>query len=125
MAGRGVSTFDQTINLDDRNNSEITRAVLLRTEGKYNRALRIFKKFLALHPTAVSPPDIQSYKGFLEFVAKNMKGRPGSKEMLTVLTVNRFRRDFKAGLLLRQGYNMLESIFITVREVSISLTRDK
>ncbi|KAA8644630.1 hypothetical protein EYZ11_012631 [Aspergillus tanneri] len=102
MAGRGVSTFNQTINLDDHDNSELTRAVLPRTEEKYDRALRRFDKFLALHPTAVSPPDIRSYKGFLEFVAKNMKGRLGSKEMPTVETVDRFCKDFEAGLLLRR-----------------------
>ncbi|EAW17144.1 uncharacterized protein NFIA_005060 [Aspergillus fischeri NRRL 181] len=116
MAGRGVSTFDQTINLDGHDNSELTRAILPRTEEKYDRALRRFDKFLALHPTAVSPPDIRSYKGFLEFVAKNMKGRLGSKETPTVETVDGFRRDFEAGLLLRRGYNMPENVSTTVRE---------
>lgn len=44
MAGRGVSKFDQTINLDDHDNSELTRAILPRTEEKYDRALRRFDK---------------------------------------------------------------------------------
>ncbi|KAF5862047.1 hypothetical protein ETB97_012193 [Aspergillus alliaceus] len=45
-----------------------------------------------------------------------MKRRLGSKEMPTVDTVDGFRRDFEAGLLLRRGYNMPDNISITVRE---------
>jgi len=61
------SHFDQVVDLGEHDNSEIKRAVLPHTESKYERA-----RFLKLHPQAVDPPDIKSYKAFMEFYGKNM-----------------------------------------------------
>ncbi|KAN0081916.1 hypothetical protein V8E54_003214 [Elaphomyces granulatus] len=66
------SHFDQVVDLGEHDNSEIKRAVLPHTESKYERALRIYDQFLKLHPQAVDPPDIKSYKAFMEFYSKNM-----------------------------------------------------
>ncbi|KAJ5104518.1 hypothetical protein NUU61_001865 [Penicillium alfredii] len=60
-----------------------------------------------LHPKACSPPNIPSYKGFMEFVARGMKGRIGKTP--TVGTIEGFRRDFEAGLVLRRDYKTPEN----------------
>ena len=49
-----------------------------------------------LHPQAVDPPDIKSYKAFMEFYSKNTPGR--LDERPTVGTVEDFRGDFEAGM---------------------------
>ncbi|CAI7595548.1 unnamed protein product [Penicillium discolor] len=110
MSKDQTTNFTFVVDFDDHDNSEILRAVLPRTKRDYRRALRIFDKlvplnngsssgghcsrFLSLHPKAVNPPDIQTFKAFMEFAARGMKGRITSK--LTVATVDGFRGNFEA-----------------------------
>ncbi|KAL4938218.1 hypothetical protein BDV06DRAFT_232018 [Aspergillus oleicola] len=61
----------RVIDLDDHDGKKIKTAVLPRTSRKYDRTLIIFDRFLELHPAACFPPDIKSYKGFLELYARN------------------------------------------------------
>ncbi|KAN0073500.1 hypothetical protein V8E54_008720 [Elaphomyces granulatus] len=90
------SHFGQVVDLDEHDNSEIKRAILPHTESKYERALRIYDQFIKLHPQAVDPPDIKSYKAFMEFYSKNTPGRLDDRP--TVVTVEDFRGDFEAGM---------------------------
>ncbi|KAB8070465.1 hypothetical protein BDV29DRAFT_197996 [Aspergillus leporis] len=106
--------FTQLIDLEEHDNSEMKQAILNRTKAKYDRTLGIFDKYLVLHPKASWPLDIRSYKGFLEFVARNTKGR--LEERPTVGTIEGFRRDFEAGLVLRRGYETPENVSTTLRE---------
>jgi carbonic anhydrase len=59
-------------------------------------------------------PDIQSFKGFTEFMAKNLKGQV--KENTTVRTVDSYYQDFVTALS-RQGRIIPENISTTIREV--------
>ncbi|GIJ84633.1 hypothetical protein Asppvi_003482 [Aspergillus pseudoviridinutans] len=97
MAGKNLATtFTHVIKLDEHDNSEVKRSVLDRTEAKYNRILNIFDLFLKLHPRASPLPDIKSFKGFMEFMAKNLKGQ--IEENATVGTVDSYHREFVTAL---------------------------
>ncbi|OJJ98557.1 hypothetical protein ASPACDRAFT_31552 [Aspergillus aculeatus ATCC 16872] len=113
MAAKAAKQY-QTINLDNHDDSEIKRAVLDRTKASYDRALATFDDFLELHPGASWPLDIRSYKGFMEFVSKNMPGRLGTHP--TLETVESFRRNFEAGLLLRRDFKIQEHMSTTIKE---------
>ena len=76
-------------------------------------------RFLKLHPHAVNPPDIQSYKAFLEFYSKNTPGRLGDRP--TVGTVEDFRRDFEAGMSRCQNYRFPDQVSTTIREVRLKI----
>ena len=90
-----AANFTFVVDFDHYDNSEILRAVLPRTKQDYRRALYIFDKlvplvnaltsgghfsrslitsvrFLSLHPKAVNPPDIQTFKAFIEFAARGI-----------------------------------------------------
>ncbi|KAE8384279.1 hypothetical protein BDV23DRAFT_177174 [Aspergillus alliaceus] len=90
-----ISSFTQLVNLKDHDNSKTKPAVLDRTKAKYDRTLEIFDQFLELYLKVSWSLDIRSYKGFLEFVARNMKGR--LEQRPTVGSIDGFHRDFKAG----------------------------
>ena len=124
----------KTINLDNHNNSEIQRSVLDRTEREYDRALKYFDvyaipnlnplittyytRFVANHAGAVSPPDIRTYKGFMEFLGRNLKGRLSKGKAPVLSTLDGMRRDLDAGLARRRDYHVPEHVSTTVREVS-------
>ncbi|PYI00196.1 hypothetical protein BO71DRAFT_455086 [Aspergillus ellipticus CBS 707.79] len=118
-----MSHFTQVVDLAEHNNSEIKRVVLPRTEAKYERALQIFDKFIELHPRAVDPPDIQSYKAFMEFFGRNTKGRLGEKP--TVGTAEDFRRDYEAGMSKIRKHDFPDYISTTIKEWIPTELKDK
>ncbi|KAL4900480.1 hypothetical protein BDW74DRAFT_170858 [Aspergillus multicolor] len=67
MAHNLTGKFNFVVNLDDHDNKEIQRAVLPRTTNRYERALIIFDK-------TCFPPDIQTYKVFLETALARERG---------------------------------------------------
>ncbi|KAJ5471000.1 hypothetical protein N7530_008357 [Penicillium desertorum] len=84
------------IDLDNIDNKVITREVLPRTEKDYEEALNLFDTFVELHPTSQNPPNLQTSKGFLLWLALNKKGRIEEKPALD--TLQGLRRDFQAGM---------------------------
>jgi hypothetical protein len=70
-----------------------------------------------LHPAARSPPDIKTYKGFLEFYARNTAGR--IEEKPTTETVENFRRDFETALARLRGFCVPKNMSNTFLEVWI------
>ncbi|KAN0069665.1 hypothetical protein V8E54_011971 [Elaphomyces granulatus] len=80
-------------------------------------------RFLKLHPQAVDPPDIKSYKAFMEFYSKNTPGR--LEERPTVGTVEDFRGDFEAGMSRRRKYRFPDQVSTTIREWILSWLKDK
>ncbi|THC87771.1 hypothetical protein EYZ11_012784 [Aspergillus tanneri] len=106
----------KVINLDNHDNSEIQRSVLDRTEREYDRVLSYFDMFVTNHPGAVSPPDIRTYKGFMEFLAMNLKGRLSEDKTPVLSTLEGKRRDLDAGLARRRNYNVPEHVSTTIRE---------
>jgi hypothetical protein len=74
-------------------------------------------RFLELHPAARSPPDIKTYKGFLEFYAKNTTGR--IKEKPITKTMKDFHWDFKTALAQLRDFYVPKNILITIKEVCI------
>ncbi|KAJ5808824.1 hypothetical protein N7474_010093 [Penicillium riverlandense] len=115
--------FSHLVDFGEHDNSEIARAILPRTGEKYDRALDIFDKFISLHPQAINPPNIKTYKAFLEFAARGMKGR--IEEKPTIGTVESFRRDFEAGMSLRRKYNFSTEVSTTLREWIIQGLKEK
>ncbi|KAN0068340.1 hypothetical protein V8E54_013536 [Elaphomyces granulatus] len=117
------SHFDQVVDLGEHDNSEIKRAVLPHTESKYERALRIYDQFIKLHPQAVDPPDIKSYKAFMEFYSKNTPDRLDDRP--TVGTAEDFRGDFEAGMSRCRNYRFPDQVSTTIREWIPSALKDK
>lgn len=132
MAHNLAGKFDFIVNLDDHDNKEIKRAVLPRTTKKYKRALMIFDKhdsprpfevlhtkisfrFLSLHPGTCSPPDIRTYKAFLEFYPRNTPGRLDLYP--TDRTIEGFRREFETALARERGFSVPDSMSNTMQEV--------
>ena len=74
-------------------------------------------RFLKLHPQAADPPDIKSYKAFMEFYSKNTAGR--LDERPTVGTVEDFRGDFEAGMSRCRKYRFPDQVSTTIREVRL------
>ncbi|GFF77413.1 hypothetical protein IFM53868_02081 [Aspergillus udagawae] len=123
MPNKPVAKFTCVINLDDHDDKEIKRAVLPRTAEQYERSVKIFDQFLALHPAARSPPDIKTYKGFLEFYAKNTTGR--IEERPTMETVENFRRDFETALARFRDFRVPKNMSNTLKEYIISDLKTK
>jgi hypothetical protein len=80
------------VDFDSHDNSETKVNVLPRTAKGYARTLLLFDRFCELHPQAVSPPNIQTFKAFMEWVGRLMNGRLAARP--TVDTMESFRRDF-------------------------------
>lgn len=133
-----TANFTFVVDFDKHDNSEILRAVLPRTKEDYQRALRIYDKcvplnnaspsggrfsrsltasvrFLSLHPWAANPPDIKTFKAFMEFAARGMKGRIAARP--TVATVDGFRGNFEAGMAFYRGHKFPKQTSTTIREV--------
>ncbi|RAQ76875.1 hypothetical protein COH21_008703 [Aspergillus flavus] len=102
----------KTIKLENHDNSETKRSVLDRTEKEYDRALM----FVANHEGAVSPPDIRTYKGFMEFLGRNVKGRLSKGKTPVLSTLDGMRRDLDAGLARRRSYHVPEHVSTTIKE---------
>ncbi|KAE8387077.1 hypothetical protein BDV23DRAFT_174933 [Aspergillus alliaceus] len=83
----------KTIKLENHNNAEIKRSVLDHTKREYDRALTYFDIFVANREGAVSPPDIRTYKGFMEFLGKNLKGHLTKGKTPVLSTLEGMRRD--------------------------------
>ncbi len=76
-----------------------------------------------MHPGAVLLPDIKIYKGFMEFLGINIKGRLDKNGVPILEILEGKRRRLEAGLASR-GFLTPENISITVREVSNSAPLD-
>jgi carbonic anhydrase len=133
-----TDNFTFVVDFDKHDNSELLRAVLPRTKNDYRRALRIYNKFvplnnasslggrlsrsliasvrfLSLHPKAVNPLDIQTFKAFIEFTARGIKGRITARP--TVATIDGFRGNFEAGMSFYREYKFPKETSTTIREV--------
>ncbi|KAF5855373.1 hypothetical protein ETB97_009348, partial [Aspergillus alliaceus] len=104
------------IKLENHDNSEIKRSVLDRTERQYDRALQYFDIFVTNHTGALSPPDVRTYKGFMEFLERNLKGRLSKGKAPVLNTLDGMRRDLDAGLARQRGYHVPEHVTTTIRE---------
>ncbi|PKX95141.1 uncharacterized protein P174DRAFT_510972 [Aspergillus novofumigatus IBT 16806] len=102
MPQEPVAKFICVINLNEHDNKEIKRA---------------------LHPEACFPPDIRTYKGFLEFYARNRPGR--IKEKPTPETIEHFRRDFETALARTRDFCVPKSMSTTIKEYIISDLKTK
>ncbi|KAL5001714.1 hypothetical protein BDV10DRAFT_182279 [Aspergillus recurvatus] len=67
--------FHQKVILAGHDGSTIQRPVLPETEQEYKDVLRIFDHFVEDDPGAVTPPDIQTFKAFMEYISINIEGR--------------------------------------------------
>ncbi|CAI7676888.1 unnamed protein product [Penicillium manginii] len=103
------------IDLDSIDNKEIARAVLPRTERDYKEALNLFDIFIELHPTSQNPPNLQTSKGFLLWIALNKHGR--IEEKPTLETLQGFRRDFQAGMRKFRDFIFTTEHSATLKEV--------
>lgn len=71
---------------------------------------------MELHPKeAVVPPDIQTYKAFLEFYARNTDGRLDHTP--TVSTAEGFRRDFETAWARDRNYSFPDRVSRTLKDV--------
>ncbi|KAL4935265.1 hypothetical protein BDV06DRAFT_228991 [Aspergillus oleicola] len=68
------------------------------------------------HPGATALPDIKTYKGFMEYLAINTKGRLSKDGTPVLSTLESKRRNFDAGLALRRGYQVPEEVSTTIKE---------
>ncbi|KAL2808658.1 hypothetical protein BJX63DRAFT_424461 [Aspergillus granulosus] len=107
-------TFVRKVNLAKHDNSIIKRSVLPCTESEYDEALQTFDKFIEEHPGSVSPPDVQTFKAFMEYVGINIVGR--LEERPTVDTVDGWRRKFQTGLARRRNFFTPKHVETTIRE---------
>ncbi|KAL4925801.1 uncharacterized protein BDV17DRAFT_283674 [Aspergillus undulatus] len=106
----------KTINLDRHDNTKLRRAVLDHTEKRYDEVLDQFDIFVQTHPGAMTPPDIKTYKGFMEWLATNTRGRLSEHGYPVLSTLDSKRRNFDTGLALRRGYEVPEEVSTTIRE---------
>lgn len=79
----------------------------------------IICRFIEMHPGAVSPLNIKTYKGFMEFLGRNIKGQLDKNEVPMLDILKGKRRKLDAGLASR-GLLTLENISIIIQEVSSS-----
>ena len=63
----------------------------------------------------MNPPDIQTFKAFMEFAARRIKGRITLKP--TIATVDGFRGNFEAGIAFYREHKFPKEVSITIREV--------
>lgn len=81
--------------------------------------LIITLRFAQLYPQAVIPPDIQTYKAFLEYIARGKVGRLSKDGKPTVETIESFRREFETAWARNRKYYFPSIITTTVREVGL------
>ena len=89
----------------------------LRAENIKDNFLTSFR-FIELHPHAKCPPDIRTFKGFMEFVSIRKKGR--IDERPTVDTMDYFRRTFVTAMSSIRGHEIGDSVVATIREARLS-----
>lgn len=63
----------------------------------------------------MNPPDIQTFKAFMEFVTRGMKNRISLKP--TVATVDGFQGNFEAGMAFYRRHKFLKETSTTISEV--------
>lgn len=135
---RSLDAFNNiSIGIDEYDNEEIVKAVVSSTEQKYKKTLAVYDRcashkatlspsafysqgehrFRELHPWATSPPDIRSFKAFLEFVARGIKGRIFDKPIPD--TVDGWRRDFQTAWQRERKYTFPKTVTSTMCEVWI------
>ncbi|QSS61747.1 hypothetical protein I7I51_03924 [Histoplasma capsulatum] len=132
---RSLDAFNNiSIGIDEYDNEEIVKAVVSSTEQKYKKTLAVYDRcashkatlspsafysqgehrFRELHPWATSPPDIRSFKAFLEFVARGIKGRIFDKPIPD--TVDGWRRDFQTAWQRERKYTFPKTVTSTMCE---------
>ncbi|KAJ5741093.1 Zinc finger C2H2 [Penicillium malachiteum] len=93
---QALKYFSHVVDFQEHNNNVIQRTVLPRTESRYRDQLVLFNTFLKLHPQAISPPDIQTCRAFMEWIGRGKHGR--IEEKPTVETMLGFFREFATTL---------------------------
>jgi hypothetical protein len=64
----------------------------------------------------VSPPDIRTYKGFMGFLGRNLKGRLTKGKTPVLSALERMRRDLDAGLARRRSYHVPEHVSTKIKK---------
>jgi hypothetical protein len=77
--------------------------------------IHLISSFILEHPGAVSPPDIQIFKAFLEYVGVYIISR--TKTRPTVSTVNGWQHNLQSSLERRRDFLTPENIQTTIRQV--------
>ncbi|KAE8383865.1 hypothetical protein BDV26DRAFT_277091 [Aspergillus bertholletiae] len=77
-----------------------------------------YTSFVSNHTGTVSPPDVRTYKGFMEFLGRNLKGRLSKGKAPVLNTLDGMRRDLDTGLTRQWGYYIPEHVSTTIREVN-------
>lgn len=75
-------------------------------------------RFRELHPKATSPPNIQSLRGFMEWIARKIKGRIENKPIPD--TLDWWRRTFQTAWQREHNYSFPKSVSETIHEVCIA-----
>ncbi|EAS29697.3 uncharacterized protein CIMG_08443 [Coccidioides immitis RS] len=104
MEDRLRAQFTQSVCFDDFNNTKTKRHVLRGTELKYTKTLKVFDLFHKMHPGAPSPPDVQTFKAFMKFVATNTTTFQQNQNYKFPQSVSRTIKEFiHKGLGLKEG----------------------
>ncbi|KAJ6024796.1 zinc finger protein [Penicillium herquei] len=109
-----LKLFNHVVDFQEHNNNVIQRNVLPRTESRYTDKLNLFDIFLKLHPQAISPPDIQTCRAFMEWIGRGTYGR--IEERPTVETMLGFFREFATSLKRQRSIELPSSTRITINE---------
>lgn len=80
-------------------------------------------RFVELHPHSVIPPDIQTCRAFLEWVAKGKDGR--IEERPTVGTMKGFFRQFVTGMKRERNFDFPPTTRTTIKEVCTAVFLNK
>ncbi|KAL2844033.1 hypothetical protein BJX68DRAFT_269899 [Aspergillus pseudodeflectus] len=67
--------FHKKVILAEHDGLTIQRPVLPETEQEYKDVLPIFDQFVEDHPGTVTPPDIQTFKAFMEYISVESWGK--------------------------------------------------
>ncbi|QVM10690.1 hypothetical protein D8B26_005343 [Coccidioides posadasii str. Silveira] len=114
MEDRLRAQFTRSVCFDDFDNTETKRHVLRGTELKYTKTLKVFDLFREMHPGAPSPPDVQTFKAFMKFVATNTAGRV--HETVLPDSLDGWRRDFETAFQRNRNYKFPQSVSRTMKE---------
>ncbi|KAL2812348.1 hypothetical protein BDW59DRAFT_176992 [Aspergillus cavernicola] len=118
--------FQKKVVLAEHDGTTIQRPVLPETEQEYKDVLRIFDgriRFVKDHSGAVTPPDLQTFKAFMEYISINIEGR--IKEHPTVATVDGWRRCLQSALRHQRGVITPGHVKTTVQQYIKTVLKHK
>ncbi|KAL4792861.1 hypothetical protein BDV19DRAFT_400344 [Aspergillus venezuelensis] len=105
--------FHKKVILAEHDGLTIQRPVLPETEQEYRDD----------HPGTVTPPDIQTFKAFMEYISINIKG--WIEEHPTVGTVDRWRRCLQSALRQQRGFITPGQVKTTVQQYIKTVLKQK